>query len=279
MAVEREKYERFGSRLSPPLGDVSRNAPGPVERVIALGASNLTRGFNTVVATSRAAWGPRVEVVAALGHGRSYGADSQFLARRLPGIIESGLWPTIERLPAARTRALVTDVGNDIVYGFPATQILAWIDEVVERLQRVTRDIVLTDLPMHTLRRLSTRKFLFFRTLFVPRCQMSLAEVIDVAELVSGGLEQIAARRQCRFVRLEPEWYGVDPIHMRVGVWRRAWQHILCDAVAPPTATKSWIEGMRLYFMPAERQSLFGVERLRPQHGVALEKGATVWLF
>src|SRR5690349_11885237 len=187
MAGEREN-ERFGPRLSPAPGGVSRNATGSVERVIALGASNLTRGFNTVVATSRAAWGPRVEVVAALGHGRSYGAESQFLARRLPGIIESGLWPAIERLPPARTRALVTDVGNDIVYGFHATQILAWIDEIVDRLQQVTRDIVLTDLPMHTLRRLSTPKFLFFRTLFVPRCEMSLAEVIDVAELVSGGL-------------------------------------------------------------------------------------------
>jgi hypothetical protein len=247
--------------------------------VIALGASNLTRGFNTVVSTSRAAWGPRVEVLAALGHGRSYGAESQFLARRLPGIIESGLWPAIERLPPARTRALVTDVGNDIVYGFPAAQILDWIDEVVDRLQRVTPDIVLTDLPMNTLRRLSTPKFLFFRTLFVPRCRMSLAEVVDMAELVSEGLERLAATRQCRFVRLKPEWYGVDPIHMRVGVWRRAWQDILCDAVAPPPATKSWIEGMRLYFMPAERQSLFGVERLRPQRGIALEKGATVWLF
>jgi hypothetical protein len=40
-------------------------------RIVALGASNLTRGFQTVVATARSMAGPRVEVVAALGHGQT----------------------------------------------------------------------------------------------------------------------------------------------------------------------------------------------------------------
>ena len=90
-----------------------------VARVVAIGASNLTRGFQTVVATARTAWGPDVQVVAALGHGRSYGADSAFLFRRLPGILQSGIWQQLESTPAVPTKALVTDVGNDIVYGFP----------------------------------------------------------------------------------------------------------------------------------------------------------------
>ena len=42
-----------------------------IARVVAIGASNLTRGFQTVVATARTAWGPDVQLVAALGHGRS----------------------------------------------------------------------------------------------------------------------------------------------------------------------------------------------------------------
>jgi GTP cyclohydrolase II len=35
-------------------------------------------------------------VVAALGHGRSYGTDSSFLFRRLPGILQSGIWQQLE---------------------------------------------------------------------------------------------------------------------------------------------------------------------------------------
>ena len=58
-----------------------------VGRIVALGASNLTRGFQTLVSTARGAWGPYVEVLAALGHGRSYGAPSRLVFRTLPGIL------------------------------------------------------------------------------------------------------------------------------------------------------------------------------------------------
>src|ERR1700704_6567831 len=82
--------------------------PAEVARVVALGASNLTRGFQTVVSTARATWGPNVEIVAALGHGRSYGAHSRFVIRTLPGILQSGLWRHLESLSAAPTRARST---------------------------------------------------------------------------------------------------------------------------------------------------------------------------
>jgi hypothetical protein len=86
-----------------------------IVRVVALGASNLTRGFQTVVSTARGAWGPEVEVFGALGHGRSYGARSRFTVRSLPGILESELWNDLSALPPVATRGLVTDVGNDIL--------------------------------------------------------------------------------------------------------------------------------------------------------------------
>src|SRR5262245_404522 len=100
-------------------------------RIVALGASNLTRGFHTIVATARSMTGPDTEVVAALGHGRSYGMASRLLVRTLPGILQSGLWHQLEVLPAAPTRALVTDVGNDVLYGMSADRIVTWVDEAV----------------------------------------------------------------------------------------------------------------------------------------------------
>src|SRR5438552_11262132 len=109
----------------------------PVGRLAALGASNLTRGFQAVVSAARAAWGGEVEILAALGHGRSYGVRSRVAFRALPGILESGLWPELESRPRAVTRALVTDVGNDIPYGFLADQILAWVEEALDRLGRL----------------------------------------------------------------------------------------------------------------------------------------------
>ena len=150
---------------------------GPdVARVVALGASNLTRGFPAVVAAARAAWGPEVEVLAALGHGRSYGVRSRVGIRALPGILESGLWRALGSLPERPARALVADVGNDIMYGVPAPRVLAWVDEALGRLQRVTRDITLTGLPLDGIRRLSTARFLVFRSIFFPYCRLSLGQ-------------------------------------------------------------------------------------------------------
>lgn len=253
--------------------------PGKVERVVALGASNLTRGFHTVVSTSRTVWGPQVQVLAALGHGRSYGARSLFLARSLPGILESGIWSGLESLPEVPTRALVTDVGNDILYSFSADRILAWIEEAVVRLQRFTRDIVLTDLPLAGIRRLSPAKYLAFRSILVPSCRLSLDQALETSEKVNAGLAALAAAQGIGFFRLNPAWYGFDPIHIRPSLWRAAWREILgCDMVEADDAS-SGLEGWKLYLLSPERQRVFGVERYRKQTGVALPTGARVWLY
>lgn len=247
-----------------------------VARVVALGASNLTRGFQTVVATARAAWGPQVEVLAALGHGRSYGAHSSLLVRRLPGILECGLWRQLEAAPRAPTRGLVTDVGNDILYGYSARQTLAWVEEALGRLLRLTQDVVLTDLPLASIRRISRGRFLLFRSILVPSCRLSLEQVLETAERVDAGLAELATSRGVRLCRLEPTWYGIDPIHIRPAVWRTAWQRILGATCA---VDGSAAEALRLYRMRPERRWLFGLEQLTPQAGVALRAGARVWLY
>jgi hypothetical protein len=250
-----------------------------VARVVALGASNLTRGFQTVVSAARAAWGPRVEILAALGHGRSYGAHSQVVFRRLPGILESGLWSELEARPPAATRGLVTDVGNDIAYGYSVEQTLGWVQDALGRLSRITRDIVLTDMPLASLRRLSELKFLAFRAVLVPSCRLSLAEILGRAERVNAGLEALAASSGARLVRLDPSWYGFDPIHVRPSRWREAWHRILGVPEASRANGRSRVEAVRLYLMPPERRWLFGVEQLTAQPGVALRSGGRVWLY
>ena len=60
-------------------------------RLVALGASNLARGFGALVAATRAAWGGPFDVVSAFGPGRSYGMASSLLGRRLPAILDLSL--------------------------------------------------------------------------------------------------------------------------------------------------------------------------------------------
>ena len=109
--------------------------PPPVLRAVLLGASNVTFALRTWVARLRAAAGGPVEVLAACGNGRSYGKWSRLLyVRRLPGIVECGLWEALAARPPLPTVALVADVGNDILYQEEPVRIAAWVGACVERL-------------------------------------------------------------------------------------------------------------------------------------------------
>jgi hypothetical protein len=177
------------------------------------------------------------------------------------------------------TRCLVTDVGNDILYGFSADQTLAWVAEALARLRRTTTDIIVTGLPLASIRRLSRSRFLLFRSILVPACRLSLAQVLERAERVDEGLGELALSNGAKFFPLNPDWYGFDPIHIRPSLWLSAWQEILGTKSPTGSVGLSRWEGVGLYFKPPERQWLFGVERLRPQANVELDSGGRVSLY
>src|SRR5512138_3067042 len=119
-----------------------------VTTLVALGASNLTRGFATVVNAARRAWGEPLEIFAALGHGRAYGMRSSFLFRSLPAICDCGLWRQLEAQPRGRIRALVTDIGNDVLYGAAPEALLLWVEDCVARLRSLGSEVAILGLPL-----------------------------------------------------------------------------------------------------------------------------------
>lgn len=251
-----------------------------VARVVALGASNLTLGLETAISTARAAFGPSVEVLVANGYGRSYGAVSSIAGRALPGILQSGLWKTIERLEPVPTRAIIMDVGNDVLYRVPPARILEWVDEAAGRLLAHTRDVVITDLPVDSVRRLSPAGFLFFRSLFFPPCRLSRDEAFARVVEVNEGILRLADRRGLRLARLRPNWYGFDPIHFRPACWSAAWGDIVLGAGArPKKAAFSAAEWVSLHARPPEERWWFGLRGGAPQSGRPLRRGGRLWLF
>jgi hypothetical protein len=248
-------------------------------RVVALGASNLTRGLQSVVAVAREQYGRDVEIVAALGHGRSYGADSKFLARALPGILQSGLWRALDALPPAETRAIVSDVGNDILYGYSSQQILDWVVDAVDRLAQHTSDIVIAGLPGGGIAQLSAARFTLMRTVLFPTCRLPLVQVAAAAATVEAGLIELARSRGLRFVPMRAEWYSFDPIHIRPSLWQPVWRHILTGDALRERQPISRLEWIQVYRLRPERRRMFGIEQVTPQRGRELSRGGRVWLF
>lgn len=195
--------------------------------VILLGASNLTRGLSIVFETARLSLGSSVHVIAALGHGRSYGAPSRVILRSLPGILQSGLWSALEqtcrnnRNPITPV-ALITDIGNDIIYGSSPAQILDWINTVVDRLRTRGADIAVTTLPIASLQRVPRWQARLVKMVTYPGKGPALDQALTRAVEVDQRVRALAAERDLHLIEQQADWYGFDPIHIRKRDWPRA---------------------------------------------------------
>lgn len=261
--------------------------------VVAIGASNLSRGLSRLVTITQSwALGP-VDLAVAAGHGRSYGANSRVWNRRLPSILGSGLWRGIDRLLAAeqteRPRvAVVTDIGNDLLYGFPSEQLTAWVDETLTRLRQRGFATVITRLPLASIARVGGIRYQLLKTLFVPGCQLSLEEIKSVSAEVDAAVIRLAATHQATVVDQPGCWYGFDAIHLRRPcldiLWRQAaagWSGVTQRQVVMPARTgrHSWRSWARLGSATAEVRSLSRVMRFTPQPAVELRDSTRVFLY
>jgi hypothetical protein len=249
-------------------------------RIVLLGASNLTLGISTVVETARNIWRQPLDVMAALGHGRSYGGNSCVLGRQLVGILNSGLWDDLAARAALPTSALITDVGNDLLYEVEVPQLVAWVGEAIDRLHRQQAQVCLTLLPTDSIARLGPMRFGFFRRLFFPRCRFELPEVVDRARLLHDQLQQLAAVRGIPCVEQRGQWYGIDPIHIRRAHWRYAWREILSTWNAadpsPELAQGSWSRWIYLQSRRPQSQTVLGRVQQTKQPSAMLEDGTTI---
>lgn len=260
----------------PPQGDA-------VRRVVLLGASNLTKGIGTVVESAYRFWGRPLEVLTALGHGRSYGRASRVMGRQLPGILECGLWPALGRFPGPPTAALVTDIGNDLLYGEPVEQIVDWLEQCLDRLAAVEARTVVTLLPLDNLHTISRARFTLMRTLLFPYSRLTLEVIRERARALDEHLRRMAVERGCGLVSQRAAWYGFDPIHIRPFQRRWAWPEILASWSAQPTVCEA-VRGtlartLYLRSRVPHRRWVFGFEQRGQQPCGRLRDGTTVAVY
>nr|MBC8290220.1 hypothetical protein [Planctomycetota bacterium] len=105
----------------------------PTRTLVLIGASNVT--FNLPDIWRGLSSDQPTQLLVAAGHGRSYGMPRTVMGRTLPGVLECGLWQTLSEIqPEHTVSALITDIGNDLLYGAEPSTIAAWVAEVADRL-------------------------------------------------------------------------------------------------------------------------------------------------
>ncbi|HEV3003557.1 MAG TPA: hypothetical protein VGX78_03810, partial [Pirellulales bacterium] len=250
----------------------------PARRVVLVGASNLTRGISTVVESARLRWGRPLDLLAALGHGRSYGLPSRVLGRTLPPIVECGLWPALAARRPAPTAALVTDIGNDLFYGASVDQVFEWVERCLDHLAACQAKTVLARLPRCNFDRVGPEQFRLMCAVLFPRFRGSLGELVGRAVELDERLCRLARQRGCAMVEPRGAWYGFDPIHIKLRHWPAAWNEMFApwSSEEPPLARGSMARWLYLRScMPADRR-LFGVALHSPQPCGRLRDGTRI---
>jgi len=198
-----------------------------LQNVVLLGASNVSIGFPLIVNLLREGFDGPLHVCAAEGHGRSYGIWSSIGPRGLPSIRDSGLWNHLsdKRQQDMRPKALITDIGNDLMYQLTPRTIVHWVRECIERLLESNSEILLTMLPMGSVEKLSRSKFYVFRSVFFPANRISFDDLSQLVHELDERIRELVAAYPVTSLEPPGEWYGLDPIHIRRGSRLSAWSH------------------------------------------------------
>jgi hypothetical protein len=252
----------------------------PVLRAILLGASNLRAGFPLVLDRLwRRSNGP-VEVLAACGRGRSYGAWSRFFyVRELPGILGCGLWADLAERRPLPTVALVTDVGNDLMYGASVAAVAGWVEASLERLASLRATTVMTLLPVARLDRLRPWQYRAAHALLFPGHPATpLATLLAKAHTLNERLVRIGSERGVHLIEPEASWYGIDPIHLQRSRQAKAWDRILSSWSLPAPGGGPG-RRLRLPLLGTADARLCGVEVRTPQPARRLVDGSTLALY
>lgn len=132
--------------------------------------------------------------------------------------------------------ALITDIGNDIVYGVRTERLMGWIEACIERLRGLNARIVITELPEDSIDRVTPRRYEIVRRLFFARHHTPYEQVMTTSREMAAGIRELAGQPNISIAPQQGAWYGMDPIHIKYGCWCDAWTSILSHwRDEPPT--------------------------------------------
>ena len=250
-----------------------------MQTIVIIGASNVTFSLPVIWSTLRRSFAEPFRLIVAAGHGRSFGLPNTVMNRTLPSILECGLWETLEMLSETSTvNAVVTDVGNDLLYGADAAQTMDWVEKTVGRLEQSAQHILVTGLPIDSLTSLSPARFEFFRRILFPSSTLTLDKALVEGQELH---DRLLTLGNDQFSNTTPEakWYGLDPIHIRRRCRREAWGRYLSLGLPDlPLRRPGPIADLTVWKNKAERRWK-GPQLLTTQQPARTKSESELWLF
>ncbi|MFQ5450969.1 MAG: hypothetical protein ACE5E9_10090 [Nitrospinaceae bacterium] len=217
---------------SPPSRGPVTSLPPPALFIL-LGASNLARAYDAVVHCLTRCLRPRpVEFLSAMGPGRAYKARGGIFNITYPPIGSCGILAAAKdpARKAARKIALVTDIGNDIMYNVPVGEIIACLETLLRDFRALEADVFVTRIPVDLETGVTEFQFDLLRGLFFPHSPVGRLQAAAAVREINGFLRDAAGGR----IHLLPdmkEFCGVDKIHFSLFHSHKAWSLVTGEMI------------------------------------------------
>jgi hypothetical protein len=252
-------------------------------RILILGASNVTLAFPLLASACLRPRNVSTELFAAHGHGRSLCARSFVLNRGLPSIRRCGIWNVLKsRPPVDESWAFVTDVGNDLIYGFEVEEILQRLNELFEQVAGLGMPLTFVRLPVERALQLTEWRYRVIKQMLFPGKTIPWSTLSRRMIDLDARAAQTAAAHQAVVLTPRLSWYGIDPIHIRRSRRIAAWQEITGTAnLSAPLEVRSvpLRQALICWRLPPWRRSYGRQVSVQTQPVRQDLNGNSIWLF
>ena len=232
-----------GSSLAPSISEENQDSI----LFIFLGASNLARSFYGLKSCITRCVFPRpVNFIHAMGPGRGYIRQGGMLNVTYPPILDCDI------LKAARDKmknnqqviALITDIGNDIMYGVSTDEIICGLKSLLSDLNELEASVFITPIPVDLENDIRELYFRVLRRVFFRNSSVSLHQASEAVQFINKFIIQLL-NKNIIVINEMKQFCGIDKIHYGLFQSRSAWSHIaynLTDTLnvnAPPKLSVS----------------------------------------
>ncbi len=206
---------------------------------VLLGASNLARGYFAFTQhISKSILG--AEFVNALGPGRGYCARGGLLNFSYSPIGECQVMEQakIYAERGFRVTVLLTDIGNDIMYGVPEQFLIKCIDTLIEKSLQLNAEVFVTSIHVNVCKDMGEISFKLLKAIFYPNSLVTINRADSVVKKINHYLKEKSSQNErVHLVRGLGAFCGVDKIHYSLFkshiVWSRIANTMLLSLSAP----------------------------------------------
>ena len=202
---------------------------------ILFGASNLARSFYGLKLSIKRCIHPRpATFIHAMGPGRGYLGRGGILNTTYPPIIDCGILESIQktRKPNQQIIALITDIGNDIMYGVHSEKIIEGLQNILDTLGEVTKNIFITPIPINLKNDIGEFYFRVLRCIFFPKSSIQYSQTLESIKIINQFILHSPNKKTTVINGME-QFSGLDKIHYSFFKNHLAWAYIANKLIEP----------------------------------------------